>query len=122
VAGDSFQIFSAAGFSGAFTATNLPPLSNGLAWNFSPANGVLSVIPTVAMTPTNLSFAVDSGNMLNLSWPTDHTGWRLQAQTNNLTTGLGTNWVDVAGATATNSVSISMAKTGGVVFYRLIYP
>ena len=122
VAGDTFQIFSAADFSGAFTATNLPPLSTGLAWNFSPANGVLSVIPTVATNLTNLSFKVDSGNMLNLSWPMDHTGWRLQAQTNNLTIGLGANWVDVAGATATNSVSIPMVKTAGVVFYRLIYP
>ena len=35
---------------------------------------------------------------LTLSWPADHTGWRLQAQTNNPTTGLGTNWFDVPGS------------------------
>jgi hypothetical protein len=60
--------------------------------------------------------------MLNLTWPTDHTGWRLQCQTNALAAGLGTNWFDVAGATGTNGISLPINATHGSTFYRLTYP
>jgi autotransporter-associated beta strand protein len=44
-AGDSFKLFSAANFTGNFSALNLPPLGTGLAWNTSAlTNGVLSVV------------------------------------------------------------------------------
>ncbi len=45
-AGDSFQLFNAASFSGAFANVILPPLSAGLAWNTNNLNtaGTLSVI------------------------------------------------------------------------------
>ncbi len=121
-AGDMFQIFSAAGFSGAFSATNLPPLSAGLGWNFNPASGVLSVIQTVAMDPASLSFIVGNGSTLALSWPADHTGWRLQVQTNELSKGLDTNWVDIVGASATNFVTVPINKFAGNTFYRLALP
>jgi len=77
--------------------------------------------PTVATNPTNLVYQV-SGGTLTLSWPGDHTGWRLQAQTNSLAQGLGTNWFDVAGATATNQMLIPINATNGSVFYRMTYP
>ncbi|MGH8022041.1 MAG: beta strand repeat-containing protein, partial [Limisphaerales bacterium] len=53
--------------------------------------------------PTNIVFSASGGN-LTLSWPADHTGWQLQAQTNNLSVGLSTNWVNVSGTTGTNQV------------------
>jgi hypothetical protein len=65
---------------------------------------------------TNLTASV-SENSFSLSWPADHVGWRLQAQTN----GLGTNWFDVPGSSATNLMSLPMDGAGSV-FYRLIYP
>ena len=34
---------------------------------------------------------------MTLTWPTDHTGWRLQSQTNSLNVGINTNWVEVPG-------------------------
>lgn len=71
--------------------------------------------------PVNVSMSVSSGT-LNLSWPADHTGWRLQTQTNTPTTGVSTNWFDVAGATTTNVIALPVDSSSGSVFYRLIYP
>ena len=120
-AGDSFQLFSAGFIGGTFAATNLPPLNPGLAWDFDASAGWLSVLQTTATNSTNISFTISSGN-LTLAWPNDHTGWRLQVQTNDLITGLGTNWSDVAGSTLTNSVSFLVDPTGGNIFYRMIFP
>lgn len=64
---------------------------------------MLSVIQTVATNPTNITYTASGAN-LTLSWPADHTGWRLQVQTNALNIGLGTNWFDVANTTTTNSM------------------
>ena len=113
--GDSFTLFSAANYAGAFGVTNLPALAPGLGWQFNPTNGTLSVVQTVATNSTNLT-AVLSGGNLTLSWPSDHTGWRLQMNTN-LT---GTNWLDLPGTDATNLMMI--APTNGSAFFRLIYP
>jgi hypothetical protein len=56
-----------------------------------------------------------------MTWPADHTGWRLQVQTNSRATGLGTNWEDVDGA-MTNNVVLLLDYLSGSVFYRLVYP
>jgi len=77
--------------------------------------------PSVNTTPTNITFAASS-SQLALSWPVDHTGWRLQSQTNALSVGLRTNWTDVVGATATNQVIIPINPANGSVFFRLVYP
>jgi autotransporter-associated beta strand protein len=126
--GDRFQLFST-NITGAFAVTNLPATTgdgtityvwtNNLAVDGSIA--VLVGVPNVNPNPTNITASV-SGGVLTLTWPPDHTGWRLQNQTNTLAKGLGTNWVDVAGATTTNQVSIPVSGTNGVVFYRMIYP
>ena len=71
--------------------------------------------------PVNVSISVLGGS-LNLFWPTNHTGWRLQAQTNSPVTGLGTNWFDVAGSGQTNSMTLPVDANNGSVFYRLVYP
>lgn len=120
-AGDSFQLFSAGSIGGAFAATNLPPLNPGLAWNFNSAAGLLSVSQTTATNPTNISFTI-SGGSLTLAWPDDHIGWRLQVQTNDLVSGLGTNWFDVNGSTLTNAANFLIDPASGNVFYRMIFP
>jgi autotransporter-associated beta strand protein len=119
--GDSFLLFSAGSLSGAFTATHLPALNPGLAWSFNPTSGVLSVVQTIATNPTNILYSVSS-NVLTLSWPADHTGWRLQAQTNAPGLGLGTNWADVADSTNVNQLTFPMNPANGSVFYRLVFP
>jgi hypothetical protein len=72
------------------------------------------LVPT---TPTQCTASLNSGQ-LQLSWPADHTGWRLQAQTNLL----GTNWVTVANSSGTNQMVIPISPTNGCVFFRLVYP
>lgn len=85
-------------------------------------NGELDlVVSSVNTTPTNIVLSA-TANQLTLTWPMDHTGWQLQAQTNSLSVGLSTNWVDVIGSTATNQIVIPVSPNNGSVFYRLVYP
>jgi autotransporter-associated beta strand protein len=120
-AGDTFTLFTAASFSGNFTGTNLPALPPGLGWVWAPTNGTLSVVATVNTTPTRLAAVVSAGQ-LTLSWPTDHTGWKLQAQTNALATGLTFTWNDVPGSTSTNLMTFPINPAAPTVFYRMKYP
>ena len=114
--GDAFKLFSAASVSGNFTTLAGAP-GAGLVWKFNPTNGVLTVYSTVA---TNFTCAV-TNNALLLSWPADHLGWMVQAQTNNLSTGLGTNWISIP-SSATNTQFTAPLDVGNPsVFYRLIY-
>jgi hypothetical protein len=76
---------------------------------------------TVATNPVPLGAAVVGGS-LQLSWPADHTGWRLEVQTNTLAVGLRTNWFTVSGSAATNQVSLPIDSANGSLFFRLVYP
>jgi hypothetical protein len=85
-------------------------------------NGTITVY-SVSTTPTSLTFfTTGGGTAMDLSWPADHTGWRLQAQTNSLSTGLTTTWHTVPGSTTTNHMIIPVAPGNPTVFFRLIYP
>jgi len=118
--GDSFKLFNAASYSGTFANITPAAPGTGLVWDASSLtnNGVLNVINAVNSNPTNLT-AVVTGKQLTLSWPTDHIGWYLQSQTNALSTGLGTNWSDVPGATSVNSVNVTLDPANGSVFFRM---
>ncbi len=72
-------------------------------------------------SPTNILFSV-AGTNLTLAWPVNHFGWRLLAQTNSLTKGLGTNWATVANSSLTNAVIVPINRNNGSVFYQLTYP
>jgi fibronectin-binding autotransporter adhesin len=93
----SFALFTGAG---AMNGSNFSSIqgSPGFGRKFAFTNGVLTVVPTVATNPTNITATVAGGG-LTLSWPADHMGWRLEVQTNVLSAGLGTNWVTVEGST-----------------------
>lgn len=119
---DSFKTFNAAHYAGSFTSITPSP-GAGLAWNTNTlaTDGTLRIQVGINTTPTNIVAAV-TGTTLNLSWPADHTGWRLQAQTNSLGVGLGTNWVDVPNTAAANVFSTQIDAAKGNVFYRMIYP
>jgi hypothetical protein len=125
-----FQFFQAAvpvNIAGSSGITNnvLPAPAAGEYWVTNLAvDGSMVLVDTnslIVTTPFTMTNSFDGVN-LTLSWPLDHTGFRLQAQTNDLATGLGTNWVDVAGSTTTNQVVIPVNADNGSVFYRLIYP
>jgi hypothetical protein len=81
----------------------------------------ISVFGAPPPQPVNISAQL-LGAELTLTWPGDHTGWTLQAQTNPPGAGIGTNWVAVTGSTTTNQVSFPMDPANGSVFFRLVYP
>jgi len=112
-AGDSFTIVSASSHTGNFTSIAGSP-GAGLGWQFNPTTGVLSVI-TVAVNPPTLLY-VQTGNILTLSWV--EAGYKLQSQTNNLTTGISSNWGDFP-AGAASPVNVDIDSATGAVFFRL---
>jgi hypothetical protein len=81
----------------------------------------LNVIRVPSLTPVTLGLQPAS-NQLTLSWPADHTGWRLQIQTNSHPAGLGTNWITVPNSPLTNQVPLPIDPDNGSVFLRLTYP
>ena len=125
MAGDVFTLFNARGYSGSFAVTNLPPLSAGLAWSYSlAANGSIAVVATVSLVPTNILLGL-SGTTLALSWPADHTGWRLLMQTNNLGSGISAatnDWMTVLNSQLTNLVTLSLDPTVPGEYFRLVFP
>jgi autotransporter-associated beta strand protein len=124
---DTFQIFPSGvpAYTGNTTLATTDASGATYTWQNDIASlgsvKVLSVTGLVNTTPTNIVASVSGGN-LNLSWPSDHTGWSLQTQTNVLGVGLSTNWVTVPGSTATNAVSIPISPANPAVFFRLQYP
>ncbi len=91
------------------------------------ANGtiqVLAVTPNIDPNPTNV-VATFSPGQVALQWPSSHTGWILQVQTNTLAAGLSTatnDWYDVPNSETTNMVTIPITQTDPAVFYRLRLP
>lgn len=105
---DEFRIYE-----GAFTDAQVAT---------SDANGPsYGLPPTVSTVPTNVVASV-SGGILNLSWPLDHKGWRLQVQTNTLSAGLGTNWYDWPGSTNVTATNVTITPGNPAVFFRMVYP
>jgi hypothetical protein len=122
-ASSAFKLFDANSYSGVFAALTPASPGQGLAWNTNTlvTDGTLrvsTIVNTAAVTITNTV----SGNLLTLLWPADHIGWRLQAQANSTSLGLGTNWLDVPTSTSTNQMTFIPDPTAGSVFYRLVYP
>lgn len=97
----------------ALSSSDVASMENYLSTEYSLPIGI-------SIVPTNIVTSV-ANNQLTLSWPKDHQGWQLQAQTNSVSVGLGSNWVNVAGTTGTNQVVIPINITNGSVFYRLMY-
>lgn len=120
----TFQLFN---HPVSFTSVVLPTLTGTNSWvNNLTVNGSITLVaPQLVTVNTNSPYMTNTfdGTTLTLSWPADRIGsWRLQSQTNSLMVGLSTNWVEIAGASATNKVIFTVDKTKGTVFYRLIYP
>jgi hypothetical protein len=124
--GSSFNLLNYTSESGVlFTNTTLPA-PGYLAWqtNYNATAFTLSVLAHIATNtaPTNIFISRLNPTNLILQWPGDHTGWRIQAQTNPPTVGITTNWAILAGASLTNQFVMPIDKTNGSVFFRMIYP
>jgi len=84
----------------------------------------VDVIKQPSQTVPKLANSV-SGTSLVLSWPTDHLGYRLLEQTNNLNKGVSSNtndWMTVPGSTLGTTMSIPIIKGTNNAYYRLVYP
>lgn len=95
---------------GLYNVLNASPYITGV--------GNILVVPGPS-GPATLTNIV-SGNTLSLTWPAGQ-GWRLQAQTNSLTTGLSNNWVYLTDGSV-SSTNIAVNPANPTVFYRLAYP
>jgi autotransporter-associated beta strand protein len=123
--GTKFTLFSAVDRLGAFTTVTLPPATPPSYWtNLLAIDGSIQYVSPVSQTPVPVTWGISGGN-LNLSWPTDHIGWRLLVQTNALNVGLVTNstaWTAWPNSENVNSVSIPLDSANGTVFYKMVYP
>ena len=116
--GDQFTLFNPVG-SGNFAAIVLPALHGGLGWVTNvTVDGSISVIQAFNPNPTKITFQQGGGN-LTLNWPSEHTGWQLQVQTNGLNPG---NWSTVSGSTSVNQWVVPINPANAEVFYRLVLP
>jgi len=111
-AGDSFTLFTAGAFAGSFSATNLPVLTGGLAWDTSNlGNGILAVVSNGNPTLNSKQ----AGNVLTFSWSG---AFNLQSQTNALSTGLKSNWFNYPGG-GSSPVSVTIDPNAPSVYFRL---
>jgi hypothetical protein len=118
-AGDSFKVFDALAYTGAFNAIVPATPGPGLVWDTSQltvSGTLIAALPGSGpdTTPTNLVASV-SGNTLTLSWPPNHIGWFLEVQTNSLSS----TWTVVPGSSTTNQVDVPIDTHLTDVFYRL---
>ena len=64
-AGDRFKLFNASAYTGSFSATNLPVLSNGLLWDTSPlTNGAVNVVSGILPMPYITGFSLSGTNLI----------------------------------------------------------
>lgn len=114
-------------FEGSFTTI---ALTNRTVFRYlryvSPTDGSCNVSEIqfygVSTAPTNLTAEITTTNTLVVAWPPDHAGWRMRMRTNAAVTGWSANWMDVAGATATNQVVLPIQPGQGSCLYQLVYP
>jgi Glycosyl hydrolase family 79 C-terminal beta domain len=101
--------------------------AGGYQSEISATNGQLTVlVPPISaillnpvVPPVNIGFHA-TGNQLNLSWPSNYTGWTLQSNSANLTQTAG--WFNVPGSNSTNGLLVTIVPAQSSVYYRLASP
>ena len=121
--GDSFKLFNAATFAGAFAGCTLPPLPSGLVWDTSALNrsGTLSVILQTNVVPPaapgGLTATAASASQINLTWTdysTNENNFSIERSPDN------TNFTPIlsVGAGVTNAADTGLAA-GTRYYYRV---
>lgn len=121
-AGDSFNLFTAATCSGAFTTCNLPALAANLQWNTSQlsSSGTLSVI---ALAPPTISGAVAAGGGVQFSFSGNNGQTYRVLGCTNLLSPMASWMVLTNGAFGGGPVSFTDANTtNATYFYRVVSP
>jgi autotransporter-associated beta strand protein len=117
VIGDKFTLFSQAVSNGAaitVTGGRVGSWINNLAVDGSITAGVSAApSPKLNVTINNTSTS------MQVSWSDSFSTFKLQAQTNSVTKGVGANWADYPGG-GVSPVTVPLVKTNQTVFFRLI--
>jgi len=119
--GDSFKLFDAARYHGAFTQVMAPPLAPGLAWNTNSlnSNGTIAV---VALTSPTISSVQNSSSNLTINGSGGAAFWPYVVLT---TTNPAGPWMPIATNTFGGDGSFSITLTNALnpnlpqSFYRL---
>jgi autotransporter-associated beta strand protein len=114
--GQTFTLFSGTGAASASNFASVQSIDPTVTFSFT--NGLLTVVSMgLDLTQNHLTNSITGGgSTLSLSWSS---GWKLQSQTNSLTTGLSGNWVTITDGTTT-STNLPIFPSNPSVFYRLI--
>lgn len=109
--------------SGTYTVTGTA-IGPGTAGTISVSGGkvLLTIVTTVNPQPPNLLLAAAPGS-ITIGWPTN-LGWRLQYQSNTVSTGFLTNsanWLTWPNSTTVTQMVIPVLTTNEI-FFRLVYP
>jgi hypothetical protein len=94
----------------------------GLQWDLSRLfdYGEVSVITAPVSPAPDLTTTVDvTAGTQTISWTAEYLGYQLQVQTNDMTTGISTNWFPIEGTEDATSYSAPIDPANPTVFYRL---
>jgi autotransporter-associated beta strand protein len=118
---ESFKLFTAGSYSGAFSSVVSDTPGQIVTWDLSQlaVNGTVKVA-TAAPSQVTITPML-SGTNFTLTWPASQTGATLQEQINPVTVGLSTNWMTVPGSTLTNQMTFPVVPTNGTAFFRLLF-
>lgn len=121
VIGQKFTLFSSPVLNGAAMTVS----GGGMNWtNNLAVDGSITALSVASSVNTN-SFPLNaslSGNTLSLSWPPDRLGWKVQMQTNSLSTGLNGSWVTLPATASVTNYSVTINPANPTVFIRMVYP
>jgi len=108
--GDTFTLFNKPVQNGG----RLSIIGAGVLWanHLALDGGITAIGPS-------LDFTASQTNTLQLSWITNFGHFKLQMQSNSLTVGLSTNWVDYPGGD-TNQITVPANPGTDILFFRLV--
>ena len=115
---DSFKLFNASTYSGAFTSI-VPSPGAGLAWDPSTltTDGTLRIAEGGVNYSTNITAVLIDDTTLQLSWPETHRGWYMQS--NSVDIANSAAWFNVEGSQTETNLNITINPSIPRVFYRL---
>ena len=121
VSGNTYKLFNAAHYTGAFAPETLPNLSSGLSWVDNLATSG-SIVVTGTGSGSPIIILTRNGNLLTLSWDsTSFLGFSVKALTNGSGLSSALAWAP-AGSTTNSPFNVAINPTNPPVFFRLSNP
>jgi len=121
--------FRTIGGGGHYPSASLVQASDGAFYGNTVLSGDLGVGTIFRLSDASaggdaptIQFSVLPGNVLQLSWPSNFLGWKLQTQTNAPGIGLTSSWNTITNSAVTNLWTLQLNPAVGSVFLRLVAP